>query len=343
MLCGANMAISANWTSSENGSRAAGELAEKMFIAVKTAAPALTEDEWQPWKFRIADRCVELFAEDGAFSRIVDPDGRETMLRCGAALQSLKLALKRQACLGRVELFPALDQAALVARVHGGTLGARDEQERMLFSAMTPVDFSPVGNLPVPEAPLSLISKFVAGERAWLEVAQSESTRSRLLEAARAGERWRAQESGIRCEVEPAWPGCGFESAGFNDNTPMERGKGGRKPAVRLRVSVPAAGEVNDVPETGVFGVVKTKTDDKHGWVAAGQAVALLILTARTLGVCCTFFNRALRTAAVREELRTGIGHKGFAQAIARLDGVGDPISLPAAIGCADGGRRNFL
>ena len=324
------MATAANWMSSASDSRAAGGLAEKMFIAVKTAAPALTEDEWQPWKFRITDRCVELFAEDGAFSRIVDPDGRETMLRCGAALQSLKLALKRQGCLGRVELFPALDQAALVARVHGGTLGARDEQERMLFSAMTPVDFSPVGNLPVPEAPLSLISNVVVGERAWLEVAQSESSRSRLLEAARAGERWRAQESGIRCEVDPAWSDTGFR-------------KSRRKSDARLRVSVqdsPATGEVIDVPESGVFGVVKTKTDDKHGWVAAGQAIALLILTARTLGVCCTFFNRALRKAAEREELRTGIGHKGFAQAIARLDGVVDPISLPAAIACADGARR---
>jgi hypothetical protein len=332
--------------SSANDSRDAAGLAEKINIAVKSAAPALTEDEWQPWKFRIADRCVELFAEDAAFARVLDPDGRETMLRCGAALQSLKLALKRQGCLGRIELFPALDQPALVARVHGGTLGAADEQERMLFSAITPVGFPPVGNLPVPDATLSLISRAVAGERAWLEVAQSESSRGRLLETARAGERWQTQENGIRCEVGPAGSNSGFESTGFNNNTLMERIKGRRKLGARLRVSVSAvqvADEVNDAPESGVFGVVKTKTDDKHGWVAAGQAVALLILTARTLGVCCTFFNRALRKTAVREELRTCIGHKGFAQAIARLDAAEHPISLPTAIGRVDSAPRNSL
>jgi hypothetical protein len=65
--------------------------------------------------------------------------------------------------------------------------------------------------------------------------------------------------------------------------------------------------------------VLKTKTDDKHGWLAAGQAMARAILQAQALGLSWSFFNHAIRSRDARTELRTGIGHKGFVQAILRF------------------------
>lgn len=64
--------------------------------------------------------------------------------------------------------------------------------------------------------------------------------------------------------------------------------------------------------------MVKTKTDDKHGWVAAGQATARAVLQAQVLGLSWAFFDQVRRREA-REALRTGIGHKGFAQVILRF------------------------
>jgi hypothetical protein len=64
--------------------------------------------------------------------------------------------------------------------------------------------------------------------------------------------------------------------------------------------------------------VVKTKTDDKHGWVEAGQTMARTILQAQALGMPWAFFNPVRRRGA-REALRMGVGHKGFAQVILRF------------------------
>ena len=65
--------------------------------------------------------------------------------------------------------------------------------------------------------------------------------------------------------------------------------------------------------------VIKTKTDDKHGWLAAGQAMARVRLQARVSEISSQVFDQAFRSRFVREELRTSIGHKGFAQAIIGL------------------------
>jgi hypothetical protein len=338
------MATDAKWIVSGTHCRAGDGLAEKLNFAVKSAASALTQNQWQPWKFRVADRSVELFAEDRAFAKGLDPDGRETIIRCGAALQSLRLSLKHQGCAGRVELFPTLDEPALVARVHVGAGASHGGRESSLFNAITPssATFPPHGNWPA--STLSLLSNAVSGERAWLELAQCEASRGRLWELATADEHSHARESAVRCEVEPASSASGNESG-----RPLNfSGHGGRRKRflrVKLRVSAPAVSvseTVHVLPESEALAVVKTKTDDKHGWVAAGQTVALVILTARTMGVSCTFFDHALRKALEREELRTGIGRKGYAQAIVQL-GAGNAEFVPLAAGAVAARSRDSL
>jgi hypothetical protein len=64
--------------------------------------------------------------------------------------------------------------------------------------------------------------------------------------------------------------------------------------------------------------VVKTKTDDKYGWLEAGQTMARTVLQAQALGLSWAFFNPVRRREA-REALRVGVGHKGFAQVILRF------------------------
>ena len=73
--------------------------------------------------------------------------------------------------------------------------------------------------------------------------------------------------------------------------------------------------------------VVKTKTDDKHGWLAAGQTLARAVLQAQALGLTWAFLNPVRRREA-REALRTGIGHKGFAQVILHFGALlaGPPV-----------------
>jgi hypothetical protein len=66
----------------------------------------------------------------------------------------------------------------------------------------------------------------------------------------------------------------------------------------------------------GSLAVVKTKTDDRFGWLAAGEIMVRARLEAQTLGVSCQVFDQAFCERRPRQELRNIIGRKGFVQAI---------------------------
>jgi hypothetical protein len=297
---------------SEANFPANGSSRQKLEFALKYAVLAPREIDWQPWKIQMADTYLDLIARDDPALEAIDPDGRELMIGCGAALFYLKLALKHFGCLGRVELFPDLDQPALVARIHAGFSRERDAQEKVLFEAITAscLDALPLGEAPVSITTLAALSHAVAGERGWLEFAQSEISRQRVKEIALTDEqRWmnfdhaRARPTSNAPVWQPSrWPRLLFASSGRS----ADSHRGAVEPARPLSVS------------TATLAVVKTKTDDNHGWLAAGQTMARAVLQAQVLGLSWGFFNQVRRRAA-RAALRVGIGHKGFAQVILRF------------------------
>src|SRR6266705_4052429 len=99
------MSASSTWNISEAEFPATGSPREKLVFALKYAARAPTESGWQPGHFRMENKYLELVAKHKPELDAVDPDGRELMIGCGAALQYLKLALKHFGCLGRLALF----------------------------------------------------------------------------------------------------------------------------------------------------------------------------------------------------------------------------------------------
>ncbi len=308
------MATASNWNVFPTQGRISERLSEKLRIALGEAASVFGREHWHLWKFQIEDQFLELSMEAGSGDETV-ADWRERIIRCGGALQSLKLSLKRQGCLGRVKLFPELDQPSLVARVYVSEGGRESEPEPLLFDVMTSGRFQPAADLPRLDTTLNLLSHTVAGVRCWVEIVQGQRSRERLLELARMNEQWLFQISGTRGEPPPASSGSGQKPAGFNGWQKFILG-------VKLRAVAPvpeARNELEAPAMSGTFAVLKTKTDDKYGWIAAGQTSALLLETARKLGVSCTFFNQALRKPSVRQELRMSIGHKGFGQAIVQL------------------------
>lgn len=303
------MSASSIWNVSEAAFPANDSPRQKLMFAFKYATLAPTESGWQPWHFRMADNYLELMAKNSPAREEADPDRREFMIGCGSALQYLKLALKHFGCLGRVVVFPDLGQPALVARVHFGFCRERDAQEKMLFDAMTGsrTNRSTPGGTPVSETMLSALSRAAAGERGWLDFVQSETSRQQVLKITLAGNQWRMSFG--RSSFQPT-------DAAIEENT-MRRPQpfsafGGRSAdAWNMTVREPEFSKAT-------LAVVKTKTDDKHGWLEAGLTMARTVLQAQALGLSWEFFNPVRRREA-REALRLGVGHKGFAQVILRF------------------------
>jgi hypothetical protein len=276
----------------EDGFPANGSPRQKLDFALKFASLAPTESGWQPWYFRVEDSHLELMAKNNRARETADPDRRGFMIGCGTALLYLKLALKHFGCLGPVSLFPDLGQPLLVAKIHFGCCCARDAREKLLFRAMagSRTNHSPLGEASVSATMLSALSHAAAGERGWLDFVQSETSRQHVLKVTLSGE----ERNG---DGRPLFPVVG-------------RGEESWRMAVE---PVPPASVA-----TATLAVVKTKTDDKHGWLEAGQTMARTVLQAQALGLSWAFFNPVRRREA-REALRVGVGHKGFAQVILRF------------------------
>ena len=268
---------------------------------------------------------IELASGDGRMGDAMDPEGRERMISCGAALHHLKLALKHFGCLGRVELFPDLDQPTLAARIHIGSGRKRDVRENHLFAAMTKK--LPAGESPISETTLAMLGGVVTGERGWVEFARSESSWKRLLEFAGSSERRRL---GADAFGDTALLPAGQRGATARTDARIGTVSGWRvsRWTRPLRAFTVRRGDPTNLPvqpsrelaiPAGTLAVVKTKTDDKHGWLAAGHAMAGVVLQAQALGVSWSLFNEPVRRRTAREALRTAFGHKGFAQVVLRF------------------------
>jgi hypothetical protein len=202
-------------------------------------------------------------------------------------------------------LFPDLDQPKLVARVHFGFPPPCGEEDKLLFEAMTTnrVAASHAGET-VSAAMLAALENAVVSEQGWLDFIRSEMSRQRVITITLAG---KPRGQSARHEMVPPagvarWPRFRFTFGG--------------RAADSSEVTVGPIREVS--APRAALAVVKTKTDDKQGWVAAGQTMARAVLQAQALGLPWAFFDQVRRREA-REALRTGIGHKGFAQVVLRF------------------------
>ena len=298
---------------SEGDFPANGTPRQKLGFALKYAAFAPKDSHRQPWAFQMSDTHLDLMANEDPASEAVDPDRRELMIGCGAALCYLKLALKNFGCLGRVVLFPDLGESALVARIHFGSCHFQDAQEKMLFEAMTRnrANVLSASETPVPETMLAELSNSVARERGWLDIVQNETSRQQVLKTTLADDAWwinvehsRTHAAGTQAA---RWPLPLFAFGGRQIRSWQETVDPDQEPAL------PSA----------TLAVVKTKTDDKHGWLEAGQTMARTVLQSQALGLAWAFLNPVRRREA-RAALRLGVGHKGFAQVILRFGALMD-------------------
>lgn len=295
---------------------------QKLRNAVKHVLLSAPMEEWHPWQLRVEEEHVELSFQAGR--QAADEDDRELMVRCGMALYELKLALKHVGCLGRVELFPDFDRADLVARFHCGRGGYFDAHEPGQFAAMT--RGVAVRETPLDESALAMLQAGVPGEKAWLEFCQCDASRGKLAALAQSGKVMLALEP--RPQTQPYQP----------------RAPSWAQPLLTLIVRPGDPGHYATATGGGradtmaALAAVKTKTDDKHGWLAAGQIIARARLEAKSLGISSQVFDRVFNHRRVREELRTAIGHKGFMQAIIGFGA--QPNRLPPGIAAQQAAAR---
>ena len=283
----------------------------------------------QPWRFTAdGGPRISLHADVGRRLAVADPDGREMMISCGAALFTVRLALRALGYIPETTVLPDPAQPALVAQVSWRDRAAADEFERRLdHHVLTRRThrgaFDPE---PLPPDMLAALRAAAAREGAALRIVADDGRRAALAaavqtaehELSRDGERLRelarwtpAPGSGCRDGV-PAtsYPARAEHTQPYFPGRDFARGHGWGMPPLSPATSHRAA---------GVAGLLTTTADRPADWVNAGQALQRMLLTASTCGAAVALHSQPLELPWLREFIRTQLSDGACPHLVLRI------------------------
>src|SRR5829696_7578988 len=103
------------WLVDDANFPAGGSKADVLRFALRYAVLAPSSHNSQPWLFYVDGNAVEIYADHTRRLPVVDPDDRELVMSCGAALYNLRLALRHFANGCDVAVLPEGIDGALLA------------------------------------------------------------------------------------------------------------------------------------------------------------------------------------------------------------------------------------
>ena len=119
---------------------------EQVETVLATAGRAPSPHNTQPWRFRVRRHAIELHLDPERALPVVDPEGTEQRLACGAALFNLRLALHSYGIRPLVTFLPDRGNPNYLAVVrHGGhKAGDARTEEAVAGGAGSPHEPAPV-------------------------------------------------------------------------------------------------------------------------------------------------------------------------------------------------------
>jgi hypothetical protein len=270
-------------------------------VRTATAAPSLHNS--QPWKFRIEGARVDVYADPSRRLHVLDPQGREQLISVGAALFTLRLAVRRSGYRSDYSLFPDTDEPDLVARLTVTHPAPVSPAAEALAAAVEHRHTNrwPFAHIPIPRESLDRLRDAARREGAALALADP-AGRDAVLRLARVADERLRQRPGYRKEL-ARWTGDRVR----NDGVPPEAiGPWDALESVPVRDFTEASAQRRNgeafEPYPTIL-VLATEGDRKIDWVRAGQALQRALLTATWQDFATTPISQPVELPAVRRLL----------------------------------------
>lgn len=325
------------WNIRETDFPKGGTLSEKMNFLLRYAILAPSGHNAQPWLFKIVgNNVIEVYADRSRALPLVDPDDRELIISCGAALYHLRLAANHFGIADEVQLLPDKNNNPdLLARVglkdddNKGTIKKQAERDAPLFEAITKrrSNRSPFENTRLPDDLLASLKDSANTNGAWLDVIDDdESKKNTLADLISQGDRIQLSDKRFRREL-AAWihpnrsrsqDGMPGYAHGIISDIASHLG-----PFLIRTFDIgkgQAAKDKELASGSPVLVVLGTDADDPMNWIQTGQALARILLQARAKNVWTTFMNQPIEVPELRPKLLQALGRaSGFPQLLMRM------------------------
>ncbi|MGV9309451.1 Acg family FMN-binding oxidoreductase [Nonomuraea sp. NPDC004354] len=290
-------------------------------IEAAIAAPSVHNT--QPWLFYHLKDSVSVYADLRRRLKVVDPLGRCLVMSCGAALFNMRLSIRMSGCEARVLPLPAPRSAPdLLAVVRTAPGEPPSAEERRLHAAIPcrRTNRFPFDDRSLPPHVVADLVAAVRQEGASLVMLRGGAAR-RVLDMIAAADRALSSDDAYRGELS-RWTGDGPRADGVPSHAfgPRPRDSGFPMRDFSLGTRLEVAAYEGD-PQ---IAALLTGDDGPRDWLAAGQALQRLLLTATAHGVSASLFSQPLDLGDDRDGgLRAGT--PGQVQMLLRL-GYGPPV-----------------
>jgi hypothetical protein len=259
---------------------------------------------------------------------VIDPDDRELIISCGAALSNLLIAMKYFGFEPEVKFFPADGDNDLLASI---TVKSRDYEpsdiDRIIFNA---IKKRRTNRLPFAEEKIDGLTQqklktTVSEEKAIkFTIIESEEQREAIIKLIEQGDKIQSQNKSF-CRELAQWvhpnrtsskdgiPGYAF---GMGDlisyGSPFFIGN-------LNWGDIQAGRDRNLVKGSPVLAVLESKTNKPVDWIRTGMALSKLLLRSSVEGIAASYLNQPIEEQGLDDKLRDILKTSDVPQLIMRL------------------------
>ncbi len=302
-------------------------------FVVDAAVNAPSVHNTQPWWFYGADHEIGVHADDERRLPVADPEGREMMISCGAALFTSRLALRYIGVVPEVRVLPEPGLGTLVAKVNWTESVPPVDYERELFAQIQHRRTHRGGfdAKPLPEGIVSALMDEACKEGATLRLLAGAPQRNALAAVVEAGD-YALRANAARAREESRWspsPGStrrdGVPATAYPARPDrIEPNFPARDFAHGHGWGLPPADEGQLPRSAGLVAVLTTTSDRPEDWVAAGQALQRVLLFATACGLSAALHSQPLEISQLRDFIKVQFCDGTYPQMVVRIGATSD-------------------